>query len=139
MRDWTPVEIEFLKEKSFLLKTDEIAKLLGRTKHSVKSKIENMIFKGQLLNRDGSKGHRNINNNSESKGRNKTKELNIIKESFNLKDDIKIKAKISTRQAEIIEGKIIQKTDFMIIVKAGNYPISFKYIDFYTKNCIVIQ
>jgi aspartate aminotransferase-like enzyme len=62
-----------------------------------------------------------------------------VKEIFNVKDDIKIKVGMGTKKTEIIQGKIIQITDFVIVVKTGNYTRSFKYIDFYTKSCAVIQ
>lgn len=138
MKEWTPTEEKLLKEKYPSLTAIEIVKLLGRTKHSVKSKIDKMISKGQLNKKDERESKMYSNSVSESRGRNKTKELNTIKESFKINNDIKIKAKISTRQAEIIEGKIIQKTDSMIVVKTDNYTSSFKYIDFYTKNCVAI-
>lgn len=69
----------------------------------------------------------------EAKGREKTLALINLKDKFCLGQKLKFK-----NFKRIIEGRVIQKTEHLLVVKAKNEIISLAYIDFYTKKAIII-
>lgn len=74
----------------------------------------------------------------EAEGREKTSNLSSLKEQFNLGQELKLKTFDGLNARRIVEGKVIQKTDHLVVVKVKNETISLAYRDFYTRKAIII-
>lgn len=74
----------------------------------------------------------------EEEGRRKTLGILDLKNQFKLGQELKFKSFDGLKTRKTVEGKVIQKTEHFVVVKAKNEIISLAYRDFYTRRTIII-
>lgn len=111
-------------------------KFAARTLVSIRCKIDRMYVHEE-------KNHRSNNINEtelEKQGKRHTQQIRKIADMFDLNKEIKIKLVpgIQNTHARFIEGKVVVKTDKLIILESKHYKESFPYIDFYTRRAVIV-
>lgn len=141
MKKWTAEEENFIKDNWQKIKIDDMAEKLNRTKGSVSNKIQKIRASNgaiesyyKLCNYVSA-----LESELELEGRRKTLELLKIKEKLRVNESLKIRIFASSKIGpDVLIGKIIQKTDDLIVIQTEHYKESFKYGDFYTGKSILV-
>lgn len=150
MARWlTEKDKQFIKDNWSTMSNLEIADTLGV--HSVticaKGREMGLPKKKELLSGKRTQTSSRIENYElssetllEIRARERMKELLKISNSFNLREKIRIKAieTITKSAVNIIEGTVISKTDKLVTIQNGQYPVSFAYVEFYIGKAVII-
>lgn len=141
---------QFIKDNWETITNTEMAKSIGASKQTItivgrelglQDKRE-LLKRGSKLNSQDLKEIEKYNLSSatikEAEGRKKTSNIIDLREKFILGQELKFRTFDGLNARKIIEGKIIQKTEHLLIIKAKNETISLAYRDFYTRKTIII-
>lgn len=140
---------QFIKNNWNTITNTEIVKILGVTKQTITITARKLNLKDkreikkeiEISGKDLEEVKKyKISGEAarEAEGREKTSNLSSLKEHFNLGQELKFKTFDGLNTRRIVEGRIIQKTDYLVVVKAKNEIISLAYRDFYTRKTIII-
>lgn len=140
---------QFIKNNWNTITNTEIAKILGVTKQTITITARKLNLKDKReIKEEAEVSGKNLEEVKkykisseavrEAEGREKTSNLSSLKEHFNLGQELKFKTFDGLNTRRIVEGRIIQKTDYLVVVKAKNEIISLAYRDFYTRKTIII-